>query len=55
MYKMPERNSKGQYASHKMPDGSMMKNGKHSKGLTPKQKANLPVALQKAILAKMKK
>jgi hypothetical protein len=51
---MPERNSKGQYTSHKMPDGSMMK-GKTHKGLTPKQKANLPLALQKAILAKMKK
>jgi hypothetical protein len=37
-----------------MPDGSMMKNGTH-KGLTPKQKANLPPALQKAILQKMKK
>jgi hypothetical protein len=54
---MPERNSKGQYASHKMPDGSMMKNKDMSKGkgLTPKQKANLPVALQKAILAKRRK
>ena len=43
--------------THKMPNGSMMKNGKHPKssGLTPKQKANLPVALQKAILAKKKK
>jgi len=44
--------------SHKMPDGSMMKNGTHSKGkpgLTPKQQANLPPALQKAILKKMGK
>jgi len=44
--------------THKMPDGSMMKGAKHikpSKGLTPKQKANLPIALQKAILAKRKK
>jgi hypothetical protein len=51
---MPERNSKGQYTSHKMSDGSHMKGKKHSKGLTPKQKANLPMGLQKAILAKMK-
>ena len=28
---------------------------KQGKGLTPKQKANLPPALQKAILAKMNK
>jgi hypothetical protein len=46
--------------THKMTDGSMMKGAKHptpkpSKGLTPKQKANLPIALQKAILAKRKK
>ena len=40
--------------SHKMPDGSMMKNGTHPKpkGLTPAQKKNLPPALQKAILRK---
>ena len=44
----------GYTKSHKMPDGSMMKGKKHPKGLTPKQKANLPVALQKAILRKMK-
>lgn len=55
---MPERNEKGQYKSHSMPDGSKMKNGSHSKGskgLTPKQKANLPLPLQKAILKKMGK
>jgi len=40
--------------THKMPDGSMMKGSKH-KGLSPKQKANLPAALQKAILKKMTK
>ena len=42
--------------NHKMPDGSKMENGKHPKssGLSAKQKANLPVALQKAILAKKK-
>ena len=42
--------------SHKMPDGTMMKNKdmpkKPVKGLTPKQKANLPIALQQAILKK---
>jgi hypothetical protein len=32
-----------------MPDGSKMKGSKH---LTPKQKANLPIALQNAILKK---
>jgi len=49
---MPERNSKGQYTTHKMPGGKKMKGASHSKGLTPKQKANLPVALQNAILKK---
>jgi hypothetical protein len=37
--------------NNKMPE---LKNKEKLKGLTPKQKANLPVALQKAILAKKK-
>jgi hypothetical protein len=37
-----------------MPDGSMMKNGKHPKGITAKQKANLPPALLQAIMRKNK-
>lgn len=45
----------GHTKMHAMPGGKMMKNGKHPKGLTPKQKAKLPVALQKAILRKMNK
>ena len=47
--------------SHKMPDGTMMKNGEHKngakkngKGLSAAQK-KLPPALQKAIAAKKKK
>ena len=40
-----------QHTFIKMPDGSMMKGSTH-KGLTPKQKANLPIALQNAILKK---
>lgn len=39
---------------HKMPTKKMMPKTK-AKGLTPKQKASLPMALQKAILRKMKK
>ena len=39
--------------THKMPDGSTMK-GTMPKGLTPKQKANLPPALQQAIIKKQK-
>ena len=43
---------------HKMPDGTIMKGTMpkqpKTKGLTPKQKANLPVALQQAILKKQK-
>ena len=39
--------------SHKMPDGSMMKGKKH-KGITAKQKANLPPALLQAIMRKNK-
>jgi len=42
-----------------MPDGTVMKNGNHpqpvKKGLTEKQKKNLPPALQEAILKKIKK
>lgn len=40
--------------THKMLDGSNMSGKKH-KGLSPKQKSNLPMALQKAILKKMGK
>ena len=44
------RESTGQYKKCKRGEKK-----ESMKGLTPKQKANLPVALQKAILAKRKK